>query len=126
MTWTIRTGRTHARSEAPEPASSPPAAGAPSATGSGARRGACRPRVVGVASLGIGFPGLAPTRSLAQFYVAMELRVGLGSAALGPVSGNTAVGRWFVKNRGTALGISTAGISMGGVVFVPLTQFFID
>jgi len=83
-------------------------------------------QLFGVALLGIGFLALAATRSLAQFYLAMALPVALGSAALGPVSSNTAVARWFVKNRGTALGISTAGISMGGVVFVPLTQFFID
>jgi MFS family permease len=65
-------------------------------------------QLFGVALLGIGFLVLAATRSLAQFYLAMALPVALGSAALGPVSSNTAVARWFVKNRGTALGISTS------------------
>ena len=83
-------------------------------------------QLFGVAALGAGFLVLATTTSLAQFYLAMALPVALGSASLGPVSSNTAVARWFVKRRGTALGISTAGISMGGVVFVPLTQLFID
>jgi MFS family permease len=83
-------------------------------------------QLFGVGMLAAGFLALAATRSLPQFYAAMAIPVALGSASLGPVSSNTAVARWFVKRRGTALGISTAGISMGGVVFVPLTQLFID
>jgi MFS family permease len=83
-------------------------------------------QVLGAMALGVGYLVLAATRSLTQYYVAMGLFVALGSAALGPVSSNTAVARWFVARRGTALGISTAGLSMGGVIFVPLTQVFID
>jgi MFS family permease len=83
-------------------------------------------QLFGLAMLALGYGLLAAARSLAQFYLAMGLLVALGSAALGPVSSNTAVARWFVKRRGTALGVSTAGISMGGVIFVPLTQLLID
>lgn len=83
-------------------------------------------QLFGAAVLGVGYVVLAATRSLAQYYLAMGLLVALGSAALGPVSSNTAVARWFLARRGTALGISTAGISMGGVIFVPLTQLLID
>ena len=45
--------------------------------------------------------------------------------ALGGLPSNAAVARWFVRRRGRALGIATAGISMGGVIFVPLTQWLI-
>ncbi|MGH7896991.1 MAG: MFS transporter, partial [Candidatus Binatia bacterium] len=83
-------------------------------------------QLFGLAMLAVGYVLLAATRSRLQFYLAMALPVALGSAALGPVSSNTAVARWFVKRRGTALGISTAGISMGGVVFVPFTQLMVD
>jgi len=82
-------------------------------------------QLFGLAMLAAGFVALAAMRSLASFYVAMAIPVALGSASLGGVSSNTAVARWFVKRRGTALGISTAGISMGGVIFVPLTELFI-
>jgi MFS family permease len=83
-------------------------------------------QLFGVAALGAGFAVLANTHSLPEYYAAMALPVALGSAALGPVSSNTAVARWFVRRRGLALGISTAGLSMGGVIFVPLTQLLID
>jgi sugar phosphate permease len=75
--------------------------------------------------LGIAYTALAAVQSLWQYYVCMGLLVAAGSTALGPLSSNTAVARWFVRRRGQALGLSTAGISMGGVIFVPLTQLLI-
>jgi MFS family permease len=83
-------------------------------------------QLVGVCVLALGYVALAATQSLLHFYAAMAFAVALGSAALGPVSSNTAVARWFVRRRGTALGLSTAGISMGGVILVPLTQLLIE
>jgi MFS family permease len=83
-------------------------------------------QLFGVCALALGYVALAATHTLLQFYAAMALAIALGSASLGPISSNTAVARWFVKRRGTALGISTAGISMGGVIFVPLTQLLIE
>jgi len=46
----------------------------------------------------------------------------LGSTSLGMLPSNTAVAQWFIRRRGRALGLATAGISMGGVIFVPLTH----
>jgi sugar phosphate permease len=83
-------------------------------------------QLLGCCALASGYAVLAATQTLFQFYAAMAFPVALGSASLGPVSNNTAVARWFVRRRGTALGISTAGISMGGVICVPLTQFLIE
>jgi predicted MFS family arabinose efflux permease len=34
--------------------------------------------------------------------------------------------KWFIRDRGKALALSAVGISAGAVVFVPLTQIFID
>src|SRR5438045_3243562 len=36
------------------------------------------------------------------------------------------VTRWFVRQRGKAMAMASLGIPVGGVVFVPLTQVFID
>jgi MFS family permease len=83
-------------------------------------------QLFGLFALALGYVALAAIQTLHQFYAVMAFAVALGSAALGPVSSNAAVARWFVRRRGTALGISTAGISMGGVVFVPLTQLLIE
>ena len=83
-------------------------------------------QLFGAGTLGIAFAALASIESLTQFYLCMGLLVALGSAALGPVSSNTAVARWFVRRRGRALGIATAGIALGGVFFVPLTQELIE
>ena len=82
-------------------------------------------QIFGATMLGLGYLWLAGVQTLGQYYAGMGLLVAVGSTALGPVSSNTAVARWFVRKRGRALGLSTAGISMGGVIFVPLTQLLI-
>ena len=83
-------------------------------------------QLAGAAAMAVGFFGLRGINSLMEFYILMGAVVSFGSTALGPLPSNTAVANWFVRLRGRALGISTAGISMGGVIFVPLTQFLID
>lgn len=90
------------------------------------RHGPRRVQIFGAFVLAVAYAALSRIDSLAEFYLCMGGIVALGSAALGPVSSNTAVARWFVRRRGRALGIATAGISMGGVIFVPLTQAMID
>ena len=83
-------------------------------------------QLFGAVLLGAGFLALSRIESLWHFYACMGLLVAVGSAALGPISSNTAVASWFVRRRGRALGFSTAGLSMGGVVFVPLVSFLIQ
>jgi MFS family permease len=50
--------------------------------------------------------------------------IGLGQA--GELYGNVVISKWFVKKRGKALGIGFAFITIGLVVFMPLTQWLID
>jgi MFS family permease len=52
--------------------------------------------------------------------------IALGSTCIGALPSNGAVARWFVRKRGRALGISTAGISAGGIVFAPASQYLIE
>lgn len=83
-------------------------------------------QLTGAVAMATGFWLLRRIESLVHFYLLMGLVVSLGATALGALPSNAAVARWFVRRRGRALGIATAGISMGGVIFVPLTQFLID
>src|SRR5690606_12167843 len=45
---------------------------------------------------------------------------------MGPTAVTVLLSRWFVKRRGTALGIALAGVSMGGVLYPPLIQWLFD
>lgn len=83
-------------------------------------------QLFGVVVLGASFMLLSTVHSLVQYYVLMALLVSLGSTALGPIPGNSAVAGWFIRRRGRAFGFATAGLSMGGVVFVPLAQALIE
>ncbi|MEO8601560.1 MAG: MFS transporter [bacterium] len=90
------------------------------------RRGSRPAQLAGAVAMAAGFLCLRGIESLTQFYLIMGLVVSFGSTALGGLPSNAAVARWFVRRRGQALGISTAGLSMGGVIFVPLTQALIE
>ncbi len=79
-------------------------------------------QLFGAVVLGTTFMALSLVQSLGQYYALMALFVSLGSTALGPIPSNSAVAGWFLRRRGRALGFATAGISMGGVIFVPLAQ----
>ena len=83
-------------------------------------------QIAGALIMAFGFVLLRGIDTLRQFYLLMGVIVSLGSTGLGNLPSNTAVARWFVRRRGRALGVSTAGISMGGVIFVPLTQWLIN
>jgi MFS family permease len=82
-------------------------------------------QLFGALMLGGAFMLLSTVHSLFQYYLLMALMVSMGSTALGPIPSNSAVAGWFLRRRGRALGFATAGISMGGVIFVPLAQTLI-
>ncbi len=50
----------------------------------------------------------------------------VGMAGPGALVTSVPIAKWFVRKRGQALALASAGIPLGGVVFVPLTQVFID
>lgn len=49
-----------------------------------------------------------------------------GGAALGPVSAMTLVSRWFVAQRGLAIGIVSIATSAGGLIVVPIIAFLLE
>ncbi len=62
---------------------------------------------------GLGFVLFSRIDSLPAFY-AVFLLLSIGSSFLFPVPGWTAVAGWFIQRRGTALGILSAAIGLGG------------
>ncbi len=61
--------------------------------------------------------------NLSFFYLGF-LFLYLGNSAMAGIVSNAAVNNWFVVNRGKALGVSTAGISLAGVI-VPFVALLI-
>ena len=88
-------------------------------------RGARPVEAFGGCVMALGFFLLSRVHSLPALYACLAGPVALGSTCIGALPNNTAVARWFVARRGRALGIATAGISAGGIVFAPLAQFLI-
>jgi sugar phosphate permease len=79
------------------------------------RFGARRLLFIGSILSGLGFILLSQIHQLWHFYL-LFFFLSIGSSLMLPVPGWTAVANWFVKNRGTALGILSASIGFGGIL----------
>ncbi|MBW1945333.1 MAG: MFS transporter [Deltaproteobacteria bacterium] len=77
------------------------------------RFGARRLLFVGSILTGLGFILLSQIHSLWSFYL-LFVFLSIGSSLLFPVPGWTAVANWFLKKRGTAFGIMSGAIGLGG------------
>ena len=83
------------------------------------RRGPRLVMALGVLSLAGGAAGLAIADSGWNVMLAYGIVMAFGSVALGELTGDTTVARWFVRRRGRALAVATMGLSSAGIV-VPL------
>lgn len=80
--------------------------------------------IAGSFLFGAGLIALTRVQTLPQlFAVYFILALGFCATALIPV--NTLLTNWFVRRRGFAMSIASNGLSIGGMVMVPLTSFFI-
>ncbi len=73
---------------------------------------------------GLGFASLYALQGLWHLYLAYFF-IGIGHAAIGQVSTSTMVSHWFVKRRGTAIGIMSTGIGIGILVLAPIVGSFL-
>ena len=88
------------------------------------RIGATRVMATGALVAGTGLFLLSLVSDLWQFYGGY-LVTGLGMAATGMVSTTAVVSNWFVRRRGMAIGIMSAGVGAGGLVLAPLIGGFL-
>ncbi len=73
----------------------------------------------GAALASLGFFLTRFVTSPLEFYLVYGVLVGLGSACLGVVVCNSSVGKWFIRKRGIAIGITTAGVGVGTLILTP-------
>ncbi len=79
------------------------------------RYGSRKLLVTGAILSGLGFILFSRITSLWNFYCVFIL-LSVGVSLLFPIPGWTAVANWFVKSRGTAMGILSGAIGMGGIL----------
>jgi MFS family permease len=89
------------------------------------RFGARLPMLIASVLTAGSFVLLAQTQTLWQFYAIYMLHA-LVRTWMFFIPIQWILSRWFVRRRGTALGFATAGFGVGGAVFVPLINFFIE
>jgi len=80
----------------------------------------------GCVTLSLGFLILAFIQQQWQLYLILASFVAIGSSAMGGLSTAKLVTNWFVKKRGTALGIATMGISLSGVAMPLISAWLIE
>lgn len=89
------------------------------------RYGARRVMTVGAILMGSAFALLGRLESLWQLYASYAL-AGAGVTCVAFIPNQTLISNWFVRRRGMAMGIATAGIGFGGLTIAPLSAALID
>ncbi len=90
------------------------------------RFGPSRVVPVGAVLLTVGLVASSRLTELWQYYLSFGLIGGIGLSLSGWVPAVTVVSTWFSAKRGFAIGIASAGIGLGTVAFVPLSQYLIS
>ena len=60
-----------------------------------------------------------------QFYVTYGLLGGIGASCFGVVVCNSSVGKWFIRKRGLAIGLSSVGVGAGTMAMAPLAGYVV-
>jgi len=89
------------------------------------RFGVAYPLLLGGACIGAGYVLAASTHNFAVFNAAHALLLGFGcSATFSPLLADTSL--WFVKRRGIAVAICASGNYLGGAIWPPIVQHFVE
>jgi MFS family permease len=74
--------------------------------------------------LGVALALTGRATSLTEYYLCFGILGAAGTAGI-LVPSTTIVSRWFVRSRGTAMGVLSAGTPAGAVIFYPVNAFLI-
>jgi MFS family permease len=90
------------------------------------RFGVMVPLVLGAAGMGVGMVGAGMATHMWTFNLAHGLFIGLlgSSATFSPLLADTSL--WFVKRRGIAVAICASGNYLGGAIWPPIVQHFVE
>ena len=90
------------------------------------RFGVMVPLLVGAVSLGLGMVVAGNAHDILTFNLAHGILIGLfgSSATFSPLLADTSL--WFVKRRGIAVAVCASGNYLGGAVWPPVVQHFVE
>ena len=90
------------------------------------RRGLPLPLVIGGVSLGLGYALAAAAPDMTTFTVAHAVLMGLlgSSVTFSPLLADTSL--WWVKRRGIAVAVCASGNYLGGAIWPPVVQHFVE
>ena len=90
------------------------------------RFGVSLPLAAGAVGLGLGFAAAAMANSIWMFALAHGALVGFvgSSATYAPLIADTSM--WFVRRRGIAVAICASGNYLGGAIWPPVVQHFVE
>lgn len=80
---------------------------------------------IGILMTTAGFISAGFVKTPMGLYLAYGILVGLGTAGCGAVAFTAAIGKWFIKKRGIALGIASMGIGVGTMLMAPLAGYIV-
>lgn len=73
-----------------------------------------------------GYLLLGRVTELWQFYVLYALAAALGLHELGNLVTTATITKWFIRMRGRALAVNSAGTHLGHIIFAPITAFLVS
>jgi len=90
------------------------------------RVGVMVPLLIGAISLGLGFALAASSASIGGFILAHGLFIGLfgASATFSPLLADTSL--WWARRRGIAVAVCASGNYLGGAIWPPVVQHFVE
>ncbi len=81
---------------------------------------------VGSIITAVGFYYLTRTETPLGLYLSYGVLCGIGNACNGAVVSSAAVGKWFIRKRGMAMGVATMGIGVGTMVMTPIAGYIVE